>query len=297
MPSPVWRYGIRRVSASSLFFAVLFSHPVPLSAQAEFGVDLGLNTSYVWRGLTYTNKPVAQPGAYLSIPVGNASVTLGAQSSIDLGKYDDQSDDISESGGSSSLNFAELQPYGEVSFPLGKATLTGGIIGYVYPNSEAAPNRFGLRTSSSNTLEIYGKLGIDAPLSPELSIYYDVDKVQGAYIEGNVSYSLEATDNLSVDLGAAAGFSAGRGVPDDPLSDQLANYADDGFTHLDLSAGVPFTAGPVSITPALHLIFNGDDATQVTSPSDLDTDVKLWGGVSLSWSRASNPQSEPEEGS
>jgi hypothetical protein len=297
VPLPVWRHAIRRFSPSSLFFAVLLSNPLPLRGQAEFGVDLGLHSSYVWRGLTQTNKPVAQPAAYLSIPVGNASVTVGAQSNIDLGKYDDESDDISESGGSSSFNFAEVEPYAEVSFPLGKATLTGGVIGYVYPNSDAAPNQFGLKTSSSNTVEIYGKLGIDASLSPELSIYYDVDKVQGAYFEGSLSYTLASTEKLSVNLGAAAGFNAGRGVPDDPTSDQSSNYADDGFTHLDLSAGVPFTAGAVSITPALHLIFDGDDATKVTSPTDTDTDVKLWGGISLSWSKASNPQSEPEEGS
>jgi Bacterial protein of unknown function (Gcw_chp) len=267
-----------------------------LTAQTEIGVDLGLYSSYVWRGLTMTSKPVAQPAAYLSVPVGNASVTVGAWSNIDLGKYDDPSDDLSESGGSSSLNFAELEPYAEVSFPLGKTTLTGGIMGYVFPNSDAAPNPSRLMTSDANTVEIYGKLGFDAVLSPEISIYYDVDKVKGAYIEGGVSYSLSAGENLSVDLSAAAGFNAGRGVPDDPLSDEMANYADDGFTHLDLAAGVPFNAGPLSITPALHLVLNGDDATQVTSPSNVDTDLKLWGGVSLSWSKALGPEPETDEG-
>ena len=70
-----------------------------------------------------------QPAAYLSIPVANASVTLGAWSSIDLGKYDDPADDISESGGSSGFNFSEIDPYAEVGFPVGKATLTAGMLG------------------------------------------------------------------------------------------------------------------------------------------------------------------------
>jgi hypothetical protein len=134
-------------------------------------------------------------------------------------------------------------------------------------------------------------------LSPELSVYYDVSKVNGAYIEGALSYSLGASDNFSVDLGALAGFNAGRGIPDDPQSEEISNYQDDGFTHLDLSAGVPFALGAVSITPVVHFVVNGDDRTKTTSPTDLDEDVKLWGGVSLSWSSTLGPDSPPDGGS
>ena len=262
----------------------------PGHAQATFGVDLDVFSSYVWRGLSLTNKPVAQPAVWVSFPAGNASITAGGWSSIDLGKYDDINDDISESGGTSAFNFAEFDPYAEVSFPVGKATLTGGVTAYIYPNDlDAAPN--GGLDSEANTVEIYGKVGLDVPLSPELSVYYDVDKIKGAYIEANVSHSLPASETISIDLGATAGFSAGQGVPDDLTSDESFNFADDGFTHLDLSAGVPFSAGAVSITPVLHLVITGDDFTKITSPSNLDTGAKLWGGVSFSWS---NEVEEPE---
>ena len=166
-------------------------------------------------------------------------------------------------------------------------------MGYLYPNAKAAPNRFGLLTSDANTVEIYGKLGVDAPLSPELSVYYDVDKIKGAYLEAGISYSLAASENVSIDLAAFAGFSAGRGVPDNPASDELSDYADDGFTHLDLSAAVPFSAGPLSLSPALHVVINGDDATKVTSPTNIDKGAKLWGGVTISWSKTLGE--EPEE--
>jgi hypothetical protein len=285
------------MAVCAAIFGVGFSFPaIPLKAQTQLGVDAGLFSSYVWRGLTMTNKPVLQPAAYLSIPVGNAAVTLGAWSNIDLGKYDDPADDISESGGSSGFNFSEIDPYAEVSFPVGKTTLTGGVLGYVYPNSDSAPNSSGL-TSDANTAEIYGKLGLDVPLSPELSVYYDVSKVNGAYIEGALSYSLGASDNFSVDLGALAGFNAGRGIPDDPQSEEISNYQDDGFTHLDLSAGVPFALGAVSITPVVHFVVNGDDRTKTTSPTDLNEDVKLWGGVSLSWSNTLGRDSPADGGS
>jgi hypothetical protein len=280
------------VLASALLLAGALAAPV--QAQTEVGADLAFFSSYVWRGLSLTNKPVFEPAVYLSIPAGNASVTLGGWANIDLGKYDDLNDDISESGGSSSFNFAEFDPYAEVSFPAGKATLTGGVTAYIYPNDANAPNDFGLLTSDANTVEIYGKLGFDVPLSPELSIYYDVDKIKGAYIEAGVSHSFAASEKVSFDLGGIAGFSAGQGVPDDPLSDESSNFDGDGFTHLDLSAGVPFTAGAISITPALHVVIGGDDRTKITSPTDTK-DAKLWGGVTLSWSKALGPEPEATE--
>ncbi len=280
------------IAGAALVGLSTLAHATPGRAQATFGVDLDLFSSYVWRGVTYTNKPVAQPGVWVSFPAGNVAVTVGGWSNIDLGKYDDLADDISLSGGTSAFNLSEFDPYAEVSFSAGRATLTGGVTGYLFPNDlETAPN--GGLDSEANTVEIYGKVGFEAPLSPELSVYYDVDKIKGAYIEGALSHSLAASDQVSIDLGAVAGFSAGQGIPDDPLSDESFNFADNGFTHLDLSAGVPFAAGVFSITPVLHVVVNGDDATKFASPTEVDKDVKLWGGVSLSWSNETEEE-EPE---
>jgi hypothetical protein len=275
-----------------LLVAALTGSTVPARAQTEVGVDLGLFSSYVWRGLTMTNKPVAQPAIYVSFPVGSTSITAGGWSSIDLGKYDDFENDLSQTGGGSGFNLAEFQPYAEVSFPLGRATLTGGVTGYIYPNDAPAP-ALGLMTSEQNTWEIYGKLGFDATLSPEISVYYDVDKVKGAYVEGGISYSLDASERVWVDLGAVAGFSAGQDASGN-IDEEAPRFLDNGFTHLDLSAGIPFTAGNLAITPLLHVIVADDEFTKTTSPTD-ESDVKLWGGVSLSWSRVlgSAPDQEP----
>ena len=259
-------------------------------AQAEIGVDLGLFSSYVWRGLSLTNKPVAQPAVWASIPAGNASITLGLWSTIDIGKYDDP-EDISESGGTSSFNLAEYDPYAEVSFTVGKATLTGGGTAYIYPNSAGLTKDF-------NTVELYAKAALEAPLSPFLNVYYDVDKIKGAYIEGGVSHSFPASEKVSIDLGALAALSAGQGVNDsDPT--EFANFLDDGFTHVDLSAGTSFSAGPLSISPVLHLIIGIDDATKITkfdagTGLPVSKDAKLWGGVSLGWSKTLGPEPEPD---
>ncbi len=291
---------MRRAKVLGATLVVVGAIAIGNPAQAQtVGADLGLFSSYVWRGLSLTNKPVAQPDLYVTFPAGKASITLGGWANIDLGKYDDLNDDISESGGLSAFNFAEFDPWAEIAFPVGKATITAGATAYIYPNkvdNQAATFEptTGLLTTDANTVEIYGKLAIDAPLSPKISAYYDVDNIKGLYVEGSISHSIPASEKVSVTLGALAGFNAGQGINDDPNSEESFNFADDGFTHLDLSAGVPITAGIFSITPALHLVINGDDATKFTSPSGDLKDVKLWGGATISWSKSYGAAAEEE---
>ena len=274
-----------RASALGILLA---AHAPRVNAQTEVGAQLDLFSSYVWRGLSLTNKPVAQPDVWVSFPAGNASITLGSWASIDLGKYDDPDDDISESGGLSAFNLAEYNPYAEVSFGTGKATLTGGLVAYIYPNDLTETSNGGLN-SDLNTWEAYGTVGFDVPLAPEFSVYYDFDKVKGFYFEGAASHSLPLGENHTLDLGGLVGFNAGQS--ENP-EDESFNFADDGFTHLDLSAGVPLTAGVFSITPVVHFQISGDDFTKFTSPSD-ESDVKLWGGISISWSNAVEEEAEP----
>jgi Bacterial protein of unknown function (Gcw_chp) len=282
------------VLGAALVVASTLATAAPVAAQTV-GADLGLFSSYVWRGLSLTNKPVAQPDLYLTFPAGSASVTVGGWANIDLGKYDNASNDISESGGSSAFNFAEFDPWAEISYTVGKATLTGGATAYIYPNKDTAP-LFAL-TSAFNTVEIYGKVAFDAPLSPKLAAWYDVDKVKGLYAEASIAHSVALGEKNSLSLGALAGFNAGQDADLDATGTPTAeffNFADDGFTHLDLSAGMPLTAGSFSITPALHFVINGDDATKVTSPTKTH-DVKLWGGATISWSKAYGAAAEESE--
>ncbi len=261
----------RKLLAAVLLAVIAAATARTARAQATVGADLGLFSGYVWRGISVTNRPVGQPNAYVAFPAGGTTVTVGGWANVDLGRYDD-SDDFSQSGGVSSFNLAEFDPWAEVSVPAGKATLTGGVVGYVFPNDFGATEDF-------NTWEVYGKVGLATPLSPKLAVYYDFDKVNGAYLEGSLGHSVPL-GSVSLALGALAGFSAGQAEGEDELN----NFAENGFTHLDLSAGVPFPAGMFTITPVLHFLVNGDQITKRTSPAD-ESDVKLWGGFTISWSR------------
>ena len=121
----------------------------PASAQT-IGADASLFSSYVWRGLSLTNKPVLQPDVYVTFPAGNASITVGGWANIDLGKYDDPDDDFSESGGLSAFNFAEFDPWIEVELPGGREDdADGRRHGVHLPERRRAD--LGRRTPSSST--------------------------------------------------------------------------------------------------------------------------------------------------
>src|SRR6202008_2081030 len=94
-----------KVLGATLVVVSAIASAGPAHAQTV-GADLGVFSSYVWRALSLTNKPVAQPDLYVTFPAGKASVTLGGWFNFDLGKYDDQNNDISESGGLSAFNLA-----------------------------------------------------------------------------------------------------------------------------------------------------------------------------------------------
>ncbi len=253
------------------------------SASAQtVGADLALNSAYFWRGLSLTNKPVLQPDLYFTFGK-KLTFTAGGWASIDIGKYDDPANDISEGGGTSAFNLTEFDWWGEFNYPAGLATLTAGATGYIYPNDAGI-------TKASNTTEIYGKIALGVPLSPKFAIWYDVDKIKGAYMELSVGLPIKLSPALPLQLGALGGYNAGQGCEPDSTGACTAtdswNFYDNGLTHVDISASLPISAGPVSITPNLHGIITSDDFTKIASPTKTNESVKFLFGVTLSWSKS-----------
>jgi hypothetical protein len=253
--------------------------PSAASSQVVLTTDAGAFNAYVWRGVTLTNQVVLQPDAYLSIPAGGGSAVVGVWGTIEAGRYDDPANDLSEGGGTSSLNATEVNVWAEYGHSLGsKLNGTLGSLLYLYPNES------GLTNDVNRTLEIYAKLQLVSPLSPKLSAWYDVDKVDGLYLEGSLSQTVAGIPGLPITLGALAGFSAGQGINQaDPA--EIANFGKNTLTHVDLSATGALGVGPVTVSPTVHLLILNDDFARITKPG-VAKDAKAWAGVSLSWSKA-----------
>ena len=269
---------MRRLVRGALLAAMLAASP--LAAQTTIGWDVSGLSAYDWRGLRFSNRFVVQPHVYLSHPVGVLAVTLGGWGNFEAGKYD-HANHISENG-AEGAGFTEFQPYAEVSGISGLATIIGGVTGYFYPNDQGI-------SSEHNTWEAYGILGLALPLSPELELAYDFDAIDGAYLEGRVSHSLQLSQAFALDLGGAVGLSAGQGSDGGNASNW--NFEDEGFTHVDLMASSTFSLGQLWLTPEFHFTINQDELTRFTSPTTRK-DTKVWFGVTLSWEKTLGVQDD-----
>jgi hypothetical protein len=270
-----------------LLVTVLSASPAPVRAQVSAGADVGLFSAYVWRGLTLTNKFVIEPELYISA----YGFTGGFWFNIEPAEYNDPND-ISQSGGIRS-GLAETDPYLEYSHDFGQATTTLGWTGYWYHEDNGTIN------NESNTNEIYGSVSInELAVTPTVFVAYDWDEIKGTYIEPSLTYAWDASEYVSVEFGALAGFSAGMGINEED-ENESSNFEGDGLTHVDLSVSPSYTVGSFSITPTLHFQINDDEFTKITGNDEdnLDHDTKWWGGVTLSWAMdfGATEEEEPEE--
>ncbi len=243
------------------------------------GADLAVQSAYFWRGASLSNKPVLEPDLYFTVG-HKLTFTAGGWSNIEIGKYDNAQNDISEGGGTASFNLTEFDWWGEFNLPVGLATLTAGATGYIYPNDAGY-------TKANNTVEVYGKIALGVPLSPKLAAWYDVDKIKGLYVEASVGLPVHLTPVLPLQLGVLAGFSAGQQCDSGDIFTGCGNgwnFQDNGLTHIDLSAALPISAGPISLTPNVHGIITNDAFTKISKPTKLDAGFKFLVGVTVSWS-------------
>ena len=186
---------------------------------------------------------------WVSFPAGSASITAGGWANIDIGKYDDPETTSAKAAGSPPSTSPSSIPTPRSSLASARRRSPEGSSATSIPRRCRADSDF-------NTVEIYATVGVDAPLDPALSVYYDVDKIKGAYIEApcRILSRRRGPQSISAPRSASARARTSTGTPPDTC---FANFADNGFTHLDLSAGVPLTAGVFSITPVLHFLING----------------------------------------
>lgn len=265
------------LAAGAPIVAAALVTAAPLAAQDRpaLTADVGLHSAYVWRGVSVTNRPVVQPELALSLPSFGGAWTVGAFASIEPGRYDGLTD-ISESGDDAAVDVAEVQAWLEYGRAVGPVELTFGATAYRFPNENGT-------TSESNTVEAYGALALAVPLSPSVAVWYDVDRVRGAYVEAAVSQDTRVLLVVPLTVGAAVGFNAGQELSLDP--EQLANFAENGITHTALSLSSSFGMGPIAVRPAAHVVFGRDVATRISEPG-VERGTKFWFGTTLSWGQS-----------
>ncbi len=205
----------------------------------SFEVTADFFSKYVWRGQNVTDDWVFQPG----ISAAYGGLTGGFWGNLDL------TDENDESG-----EFIEYDWYvdysGQVNDTVGYSV---GAIYYSFPGGEA-------------TTELYWGLSFDVPASPSVTVYHDVDEIDGTYVALGVGHSFEDLEDLpfGVDLSASLGWG-------DSSYNEGYWGADGGeLNDLVLSVAFPLEIAGVSVTPsASYIALLGSDVRDAAADDDI----------------------------
>ncbi len=247
-----------------------------LGAQMAAGADVALQSQNIWRGLTFTNRPVLQPDAFLAYTTGKTTLSAGTWGSIELGRYDGSSD-LSQGGGRSALDLTELNWWLEGRYRLTLSDVTFGITGYQYPNPAGM-------TSADNSVALYARVEAVDPLNPRFALFYDVDAYNGLYGEVGIGHRFAVSGAIGINLNARVGLATGL----DPSPGDLSRYDENGITHLDFSASTTIPAAGITWMPIVHLIVASDPRVRITGPGETKHN-KILVGLRGSWFHVFRP--------
>jgi hypothetical protein len=141
-----------------------------------------------------------------------------------------------------------------------------GIIGYTFPN---------LGPVTTSTTEFYAGASYDTFLNPSVTIYYDVDDVEGAYVSIGGGYSVPIADITSLDISGSIGFGSEK------MNQFLYGTATSGTGLSDLLLGVSASfdvLDSLSLTPAIMFssILDSDGADAYDA-ADMDASRVFFG--------------------
>jgi hypothetical protein len=185
-----------------------------------------LASQYLFQGVDLSDgNPVVQPE--LLVSVNNLSAGLWFNHDLSAERSD------------------EFDFYLQHDWQIRNVSLGTGYAYFRYPHRGWDPSQ-----------EFYFDVGVDAPLSPSLSVHYDFDAGNGSYSTLSIGRGIE---NPVVPLSVGAN-----------LFYQRNYYEATGFPALELTTGTEHSFGAVTVSPAVSYIAtweNGDFTEDAAVPS------------------------------
>jgi len=98
------------------------------------------------------------------------------------------------------------------------------------------------------------------PASPSVTVYHDIDEVDGTYISAGIGHTFENIMEIASGSPVALELGASIGWGSSSYNESYWGLDDGQFNDLVLSAAFPFEVGGFSITPSAHyMILVGSD--------------------------------------
>ncbi|HOW44345.1 MAG TPA: hypothetical protein PK919_04130 [Candidatus Aminicenantes bacterium] len=227
----------------ALLLALAAATLLPLPGSVSGGVDVV--SRYVWRGfdLLYDNHPAVQP--YLNAGLGDSRFSLGIWSSFALASWSEYK----------AANEIDLTLAYDFAMPEGWELAAGATLyGYWF----AEDFRFGDATSP----ELFASLTrSDLPLSPCLSVYYDLNLGSGLYATLGGSHEWKLAEKARLEAGGLIGFNSRQYIEKT------------GFSDIDLYVRAPLSLGRATLVPSLNVM--------VPLMDEVNEATEFWVGISI----------------
>ena len=184
-----------------------------LAAEASLSLDLA--NAYIFRGTTFNDGAVLQPGLEVG---GLGGLSVGVWGNLDLDDYD---------GAVADSQFQEVDLYGSYALPVEALDLSVGYCEYLYPSGGGDADR-----------EVSLSAGVAAGvIDLGAGFHYGVDGAiqDSLYVELSAGTGIDLTEEVALDLGATVSYMS----PDE---------GEDGFSHFTASLGLSYAAISVGVT-------------------------------------------------
>lgn len=242
------------VAILSVFTENIFAKEVKTSGYTSIDVM----SNYVWRGQKLSNSWVIQP---------SVGITYGSFDANIWANYD--SDSVIDEGDGHG-EFTETDLTVSYTYSIDKLALTAGYIYYAL-------------TGTNDTQEIFISSTYDMFLNPSLTIYYDYDEGQGAFIIASIGHSFNFIKDIPLEVSTSASYN---------INNKVMGFDEDGndfsnFYNAELSTSLSIQLSDViSVTPRVAYSFPlSNDAKEALSAisDDGDRDI-FYGGINLTLS-------------
>jgi hypothetical protein len=223
--------------------------------------SVDLMSNYIWRGQKLSNSWVLQPSVGINYGSFGASI---------WSNYDSDRTEAASGGLSSRGKITETDITLTYTHSIDKLTLAGG---YIYYALEGA----------NDTQEIFITASYNTILNPSLTVYYDYDEGNGAFIVLGVGHAFPILKDIGVKLGASASYNIRNKVMGfDSGGKRFSNFYN---AEISASVAIPLYKD-ISITPkiAYSMPLSNDAKAAIKSISDDNKKNILYGGINLTLS-------------
>ncbi len=234
----------------------------------SLSLDFDLVNEYVWRGHLFDRGISPQP----SVTVGYA---LSERSSVELNAWWNVA---GETHGSATHRDELFEQDFTFSFTNSFSDNFDLSLGYIYWSNPRSDVMAG--TEAWQTDEIF--LGVSyssGNLTFGTTLYSDIDKVKGQYIDFSLATVYDLGEKLDLEISVNLGVSHNE-APNPDISDEVAWFLKDGLVEqsMGVALGYPLTE-QVSFGVSVHYTSRMDGYKEATGESE----KYLWGGLSLGY--------------